>query len=512
MTAPPRRGCLRRLITGGGVLALLLGVGYLVLAFWWIRVERGPQQDFLVELNQPLIDSAVDRGAWPALKPALEALGLPGRRVFPEELQSAVMDLDPDEQANWLRDREPVLARIREAVGRPVLGLPHAFALPSPEDRWLLLTPGDLLEVEAAAPDSRAAAAEPPFLLELSPRYVGTFRALARLLEVAGRAALEAGHPERALDDVLAILDLSRLCLQDPLMISQLGGLAIRALAEQCLLDLLADPRAASDERLLDRISEAFLAPGSAGALPSFEGERLILLDVLQRFYSDDGSGDGVPLFSPSVLSTFTGTDSGSVPGAGLGEWLLRPIMIKVVGTRREVLETYDDFIAESERLMEVDFWSADWSTLDAMQEELRGVRPLRLFPLGLLLFGPEAVIKQGMQVRFTHQLVETVVALLRYRLRDGAWPRDLEELVPGLLPALPRDPWTGAPLGYGLRNGVPELWSVGPDRVDDGGTFAESRTPFFLGRKVPARKLAAGRDHLLWRGFESVEGGPQSP
>ncbi|MED5507631.1 MAG: hypothetical protein VX684_07310, partial [Planctomycetota bacterium] len=121
MTAPPRRGCLRRLITGGGVLALLLGVGYLVLAFWWIRVERGPQKDFLVELNQPLIDSAVDRGAWPALKPALEALGLPGRRVFPEELQSAVMDLDPDEQANWLRDREPVLARIREAVGRPVL-------------------------------------------------------------------------------------------------------------------------------------------------------------------------------------------------------------------------------------------------------------------------------------------------------------------------------------------------------------------------------------------------------
>lgn len=72
-------------------------------------------------------------------------------------------------------------------------------------------------------------------------------------------------------------------------------------------------------------------------------------------------------------------------------------------------------------------------------------------------------------------RLAVTACALERHRLRTGAYPAALAELVPALLPDVPRDPLDGQPLRYRRRDdGHFDLWSVGLNGRDDGGVMLE--------------------------------------
>lgn len=78
--------------------------------------------------------------------------------------------------------------------------------------------------------------------------------------------------------------------------------------------------------------------------------------------------------------------------------------------------------------------------------------------------------------VRFTshearRRLATIAVALERFRLaHDGLLPDGLDELVPKFLPQLPKDPFNDEPIQYKRLAVGYELYSVGENRVDDGG------------------------------------------
>jgi hypothetical protein len=63
-------------------------------------------------------------------------------------------------------------------------------------------------------------------------------------------------------------------------------------------------------------------------------------------------------------------------------------------------------------------------------------------------------------------------VAAERYRLsHDNKWPRGLEDLVKaGLLKEIPRDPYDGKPLRFKRTAGGVLIYSIGPDKIDNGG------------------------------------------
>jgi hypothetical protein len=85
-------------------------------------------------------------------------------------------------------------------------------------------------------------------------------------------------------------------------------------------------------------------------------------------------------------------------------------------------------------------------------------------------------------------RLVLVDLALCSYCDDHGAWPDDLNLLVPDYLATLPLDPYSGKPLKY--RAASPEflLYSVGPDGQDDGGKFEN--------------RFASGHPHrLYWDG-----------
>jgi ABC-type transport system involved in multi-copper enzyme maturation permease subunit len=71
-------------------------------------------------------------------------------------------------------------------------------------------------------------------------------------------------------------------------------------------------------------------------------------------------------------------------------------------------------------------------------------------------------------------QLRAAIVALAveRFRREHGRWPNSLAELVPSKLPKIYTDPYDGQPLRYRKNKEGVVIYSVGPDKIDDGGKF----------------------------------------
>ena len=92
--------------------------------------------------------------------------------------------------------------------------------------------------------------------------------------------------------------------------------------------------------------------------------------------------------------------------------------------------------------------------------------------PIGRLLLPPLSRTTEEIYPRklaSTHA-VSVAVALTNCRLATGHYPATLDELVPKYLSAVPSDPFDGKPMRYVLSDGSATIYSVGPDRVDDGG------------------------------------------
>ena len=70
-----------------------------------------------------------------------------------------------------------------------------------------------------------------------------------------------------------------------------------------------------------------------------------------------------------------------------------------------------------------------------------------------------------------------TSLAMERYRITNGKWPRKLDELVPEYLAKLPTDPFNGEPLLVGTILGGLVIYSVGPDLQDNNGLIDDSNS-----------------------------------
>lgn len=80
----------------------------------------------------------------------------------------------------------------------------------------------------------------------------------------------------------------------------------------------------------------------------------------------------------------------------------------------------------------------------------------------------------------------ETIVALERYRLKNGSYPETLDALVPDFLKSVPRDIYVPEkPLLYGRDNDNYHLYSVGENRIDNGGVAKFGKASVALNEDV---------------------------
>jgi hypothetical protein len=66
--------------------------------------------------------------------------------------------------------------------------------------------------------------------------------------------------------------------------------------------------------------------------------------------------------------------------------------------------------------------------------------------------------------------MAEMALALAAYRAAEGKYPPNLQLLVPRQLPKLPQDPWGTSAYRYQSTDDGFLLYSLGPNRQDDGG------------------------------------------
>ncbi len=96
-------------------------------------------------------------------------------------------------------------------------------------------------------------------------------------------------------------------------------------------------------------------------------------------------------------------------------------------------------------------------ATIEAFGESKSPLNIMRTILAPALLRGTDAFDRQVAQAR----LCELAIALKRHKRDHGAYPTDLDALVPAYLESLPEDPWSGRSFGYRQEGEGFELFSA---------------------------------------------------
>jgi hypothetical protein len=317
--------------------------------------------------------------------------------------------------------------------------------------------------------------------------YLVSEKKAARRLSAAAIDDLHRGDSTSAVKNVRAMLALANGMSHDRVIISELVRMAIAQMAVPVTWELLQST--------------------------NLTGEQLV---ELQNDWTglDFIRGEENALAMERVISKITFTqwrNSGSTLQNYLNSWLAyaAPGKAKSVGARVKLGTqmfrwrywwSYSDELQFMKGcqvfLGAVRLSETNYSLLAALHDQENQVRGLDIdsnsvgslyftdlnkWNLRSLLSGSvyslNRVLDLVMKAETSKQMAATAIALKRYQLKHGNYPKGLNSLVPEFVSAVPLDPVDGKPLRYKLNeDGTFVLYSVGENGVDDGGNPALSK------------------------------------
>jgi hypothetical protein len=151
--------------------------------------------------------------------------------------------------------------------------------------------------------------------------HIQQFRRAGRLLRIDTRYAMDQGDHERAIANVETIFGLGRQAGNNPIVVCQLVGLAVRGLGFNLIEELTTEHTDSLTDRELQRLQElAANVDFTKSVDVSFE--KRFVMDFIQRIYSDDGNGDGrMTAVGMEVQHVYTKMIGGFVPGVDDSKW-----------------------------------------------------------------------------------------------------------------------------------------------------------------------------------------------
>jgi hypothetical protein len=331
----------RRLLLGFGLglLAMLTCLG--VPAVLWLLGGGTPNVavDYVARLNEAAAAVPEDDRAWPVYERVLTSGDWDDALLRASE---RLRDRDPggegwDEAMAVLDGRTELFGLAREAAAMPALGLVVSASS----------TPG-------ATPGGATA---PPWVVSVLLPHLQQFRSLARLLAADAYAAAWAGDGERFVADIEAMYAVAGHAGEHDTLINQLVEVAIRAFAAGTIRTALErSPGLLSDAQLAQL--DALLA-GQDGGEPyrlDMTGERLYFEDTVQRFFTDDGNGDGhITVDGVSLLGSLSGSGNTTLP-AGASRLGIGAARMFASG-RAEVVDQYDEWLGRIEVWADEPLW-----------------------------------------------------------------------------------------------------------------------------------------------------------
>lgn len=306
--------------------------------------------------------------------------------------------------------------------------------------------------------------------------HLGKYRNLARLNSARMYLAHQSGDESelaRAFEHGLAP---GRVAGHGSFLIEYLVGVAIHALMVSELREELVE-RPVSEQTLLK-----LLAVMDRQELPSMrwaiEGERLGTLDTIQWTHTDDGKGSGRLIVS-KVSSLGPMLASGDNILEGAGAWRILNIAGAAFPSKAASVRRANEFYDAAQAAIALPHYQRNTASadLEAMAEAI----PKRYILLRMMLPAWGKAIQSMDQIECQWQGTKVMLAIEIYRQRHGRPPASLDELVPGILPHLPKDPYTGSHFGYRILDPGTDphgraylLYTAGRDGTDNGGVQAK--------------------------------------
>ncbi len=484
---PFDRALRRLLVTALWATWAFIGLYGIGIAYLWVNkpvISFNP----MIRLHESLPKVTEAERAWPIYKQALILLADPSSRAGQSEKPftgltfndygvegtlSMVGDANWERQCKMIAQRDAGLELLSVASKKPALGyMPHYQ--PKVEDAEIF--PYDESIASKTPPEF------PMFAVQLP--QLDHFRSAARLLASDSLHALEQDDGARFVRDISAMIAMSMHTSEDQTLISQLVASAMRTIAcERIVMAIEWKPQSLKDEQLVLLASRLRSIPDAAFQV-ELSIELLMLQDMLQRTYSDDGHGDGYfnaaygahLISSLESMSSIESNDFG--PSAKTMGVLLSPIGAALMATRKETIDMCEALYDKSERQSKLPLWQQDFGyeqefsqlvTQDAVRKWLI---PRLLMPV----VGRAVAVCRRAE---GHSIAaQTAIALEQFRrAHAGSWPTAINELVPTYLGSAPADPYTGKPIGYTLADGHPLVWSIGDKKFDEFGNIVQSRS-----------------------------------
>jgi hypothetical protein len=284
-----------------------------------------------------------------------------------------------------------------------------------------------------------------------------SLRAVARLLVLDARREAADGNAADALDDVARIQRIGRHSASEPLLISNLVGLAIDAMALETLAKVLPTLRK-SDLAALDSSVIRDLVTTPPAMASHYYGEEAFGLSTFADMTdSRFGVTNALEIFANQPRQPFL---SRILPLT----LLYRVFFLEAdLAGYRSIMRKYQQLAAGSEPYPEVK------KKTDAMEAELRNRSPGMMSSLIVPALG--GVFRTHAQALARHRAASALVAATKQRLETGAVPETFDELAAQLVPPASRDPFTAdQPLVMKQIDDALLVYSVGPDGEDDGG------------------------------------------
>lgn len=463
-----------------GVAALILL--YIAAGLYYLTGEPKPSVDYVARFQAPIKAVPEEDRAWPLYRRALVGMGELPQRISPDDLPQ------PGEAAwepigRYLTDHQDQLALIREAAAQPALG----YVVGEIDEADRVLWPK--MQHAVAGEDELEGA-----MIGLLLPHIQELQKIERVLLVDLRRAVAAGDADAALADIEAMLGLAMHNSEGGLLITDLVALNMLDRATDEVQRLLAGrPELLSDAQWV-RIAHR-LAAVEPILEPSYDGERMIFHDIVQRLYTpgEDGSLSFSGWRNFSMLAP-----PSDPPSDGLTLLAIYPAAAGLTLSRGEVLAEYDRLLSHAVARTQQPMWQWQGHGPDAeVTGAMSQIDRLRAPLIALMMPSGSRAALHGEWRRAERDAVQVAIALELYRRRHGEYPTALEQMVPALLPQVPPDRFTGQPVRYRIANGSLAVYSVGVDRDDDGGRAAlhEASQPDPAKEWMPVEQLPPASD-----------------
>ncbi len=293
----------------------------------------------------------------------------------------------------------------------------------------------DLVEQATRMADHQFAVHEwgPSGLPDMSP-----IRRLARLLRRQAVVCTESGKKDAAVRAVEQLFVLAQRTIETPSLIPYLTGLSVAAeaaeAAERAVLHLhLSEAQLARIDAVVEQTRLLIRDAGRR----AFVSERATAL----QFYDELSAGD-LP-DDPELRASLR------VPGLMLRE-------------KRAWLDVMDGYLA----CIDDPLYRGHAEAAERFDE----VVPAYCMLTHIITPSLGACVKTMLRAQTRLDTLRAAVAVKRYRMRTGEWPETLADLVPDFLNETPVDLGDGGSLRYRVSDDRVTVYSIGADRVDDGG------------------------------------------